>query len=342
MAEDKNLAAVVESKGSLVVKNIPIPEPGQGQVLIKVEACGVCRSDHLSVEGAYPGIKFPRVPGHELVGHVAKLGPGVDVKYMGKRVGVGWHGGYCGTCEACREGDMALCEWNLVTGITHDGGYQKYTVAHVSALAFVPEGPPAAGITAFLCAGLTCFNSLRQQHLKPGAVVAVLGVGGLGHLAVQYANKLGYRVVVISTSSAKKELAKQLGAHHYIDSSESKDLPAELKKLGGASCILATVPDSKLVSAVIPGLKRNGVLLVLGADASPIQVMPTVLLAGKLRIQGWYSGHSKDAEETVDFSLFSGVKIAVEKYPLSKANEAYQRMLTGTPKFRVVIVMDEE
>jgi D-arabinose 1-dehydrogenase-like Zn-dependent alcohol dehydrogenase len=315
-----------------------IPKPGAGQVLIKVQACGVCHSDLLTKEGAWPGIDYPRVPGHEVVGVIDELGAGVTAWENGQRVGVGWHGGQDGTCLFCRRGDFRNCRNLKVTGIGYDGGYQQYMVAPVEALAAVPESLSAVEAAPLLCAGVTTFNALRHSGAMPGDVVAVLGIGGLGHLGIQFASKFGYKVAAIGRGSENAALAKKLGASVYIDNKATNAAEA-LQKLGGAQVILATAPSSKSMSEVIDGLAPNGKLLVVGASMDPIEVTPIQLIVGSKTVQGWAGGAPTDSEDTLRFAEQTGVRPMIETYPLEKAAEAYARMLSGNAQFRVVLTM---
>lgn len=315
-----------------------VPRPGAGEVRIKVQACGICHSDVLVKDGAWPGIQYPRVPGHEVVGILDDLGPGVAEWKLGQRVGVGWHGGRDGTCRYCRRGEFGSCQNLKIPGISYDGGYQQYMLAPVEALASVPDTLDAAEAAPLLCAGLTTFNALRHSGACPGDLVAVHGIGGLGHLAIQYANKCGYKVAAIGRGSQNEALAKQLGAKVYIDSSAS-DAAAELQKLGGAQVILTTAPSSKAMSAVIDGLAANGRLMVIGVAFEPIEVTPVQLISGTRAVQGWLTGTPTDSEDTLEFSELTGVRAMIETYPLEKAGEAYARMLSGEAKFRVVLTM---
>jgi filamentous hemagglutinin family protein len=326
---------VSQPKGPLELVEREIPEPGPGSVRIKVQACGICGGDAGVKEGAIPGIQYPRIPGHEVAGVIDAIGTGVSGWTAGQRVGVGWHGGYCGRCTFCRHGDFFACETHQMTGITFDGGYAEYMIAPVSALASLPGelSPIEAG--PLMCAGLTTFNALRNSDARPGDVVAVLGIGGVGHLAVQYAVKFGFRTVAIARGKAKEALAITLGAHQYIDS-QTQDPPAELQKLGGAKLILATVTSGEAMSAVQGGLAVNGTLMVIGAAGS-LEASPNFLLAGRRSVKGWYSGTSIDSEETLAFSVLSGVRSMNEVFPLERAPEAYERMLSGKAKFRVVL-----
>jgi D-arabinose 1-dehydrogenase-like Zn-dependent alcohol dehydrogenase len=315
-----------------------IPKPGAGHALIKVQACGVCHSDMLTKEGAWPGIEYPRVPGHEVVGVIDEVGAGVAEWKEGQRVGIGWHGGQDGTCLWCRRGDFRNCRNLKVTGISYDGGYQQYMVAPVEALAAIPDGLSDVEAAPLLCAGVTTFNALRHSGAMPGDVVAVLGIGGLGHLGIQFANKFGYKVAAIGRGSESAALAKKLGASVYIDNKVT-NAAAELQKLGGAQVILATAPSSKSMSEVIDGLAPNGKLLVVGASMDPIEVTPIQLILGSRTVQGWAGGAPTDSEDTLRFAELSGVRPMIETYPLDKAAEAYARMMSGNAQFRVVLTM---
>jgi D-arabinose 1-dehydrogenase-like Zn-dependent alcohol dehydrogenase len=324
------------ANGSFELVEREIPGPNAGSVRIKVEACGICHSDSLTKEGTFPGIQYPRVPGHEVAGIVDAVGAGVVGWTEGQRVGVGWHGGYCGHCEHCRRGDFFACQWGQVTGITYDGGYADYMVAHSSALALLPEELPAVEAGPLVCAGVTTFNSLRNSGARPGDVVAVLGLGGLGHLGVQFAAKMGFKTVAIARGSDKEPLARQLGAHRYIDSL-AQDPAAELVRVGGAKVILATVTNSQAMSAALGGLGTNGKLIVLGAPHEPIEVAAGLLIGGRRSVAGWYSGTSIDSEDTLSFSKLNGVRAMTEVFPLERAAEAYERMMSGAARFRVVL-----
>jgi D-arabinose 1-dehydrogenase-like Zn-dependent alcohol dehydrogenase len=315
-----------------------IPEPGRGEVRIKVQACGVCHSDVLTKEGLWPGIEYPRVPGHEIAGLIDEVGEGVSAWKVGQRVGVGWHGGHDNTCRECRRGDFRNCRNGKVTGISYDGGYQEYMLAPVEALAAIPDTLSNADAGPLLCAGITTYNSLRHSGAMPGDLVAVQGIGGLGHLGVQYANKFGYKVAAIGRGPENATLAKKLGAAVYIDSAATK--PAEeLQKMGGAQVILATAPNSKAMSELIDGLGPNGKLLVVGAAFEPIEVTPLQLINGSRALQGWAAGTPADSEDTLNFSVLTGVRPMIETYPLAKAAEAYDRMMSGKAQFRVVLTM---
>jgi D-arabinose 1-dehydrogenase-like Zn-dependent alcohol dehydrogenase len=315
-----------------------IPEPGSGEVRIKVQACGVCHSDVLTKEGAWPGIQYPRVPGHEVAGIIDEVGAGVSEWTKGQRVGVGWHGGHDGTCSSCRRGDFINCRNQKIAGISYDGGYQEYMVAPVEALAAIPDSLSAADAAPLLCAGITTFNALRHSGALPGDLVAVQGIGGLGHLGIQFANKSGYKVAAIGRGSENTALAKKLGASVYIDS-KATNAAEELQKLGGAQVILATAPSSKAMSALIDGLGPNGKLMVIGAAFEPIEVTPIQLISRSRTIQGWASGTAADSEDTLRFAELTGVRPMIETYPLEKAGEAYARMMSGDAQFRVVLTM---
>ena len=315
--------------------NGTFPEPGAEWVRIKVQACGVCHSDSLTKEGTYPGIQFPRVPGHEVVGVIDAVGANVDGWTTGQRVGVGWHGGYCGKCDPCRHGNFFACVTGQVTGITQDGGYADYMLAPVTALAQFPEQLSPVESAPLLCAGITTFNALRNSGARAGDLVAVLGLGGLGHLGVQYAAKMGFKTVSIARGKDKEPLARKLGAWHYIDS-QAQDPAAELAKLGGAKVILATVTNGEAMSATMGGLGINGTFMILGA-AQSLTVSPLLLLLGKRSVKGWYSGTSIDSQETLSYSALSGVRSMNEIFPLERAAEAYERMMSGKARFRVVL-----
>jgi D-arabinose 1-dehydrogenase-like Zn-dependent alcohol dehydrogenase len=315
-----------------------IPKPAAGQVRIKVLVCGVCHSDLFTKEGAWPGIEYPRVPGHEVVGIIDEVGAGVSGWKNGQRTGVGWHGGHDGTCLACRRGDFRNCKNLKIPGISYDGGYQQYMVAPVEALTAIPESLSDVEAAPLLCAGITTYNALRHSGAMPGDVVAVLGVGGLGHLGIQFASKFGYKVAAVGRGPESAALAKKLGASVYIDNKATNAAEA-LQKLGGAQVVLATAPSSKAMSEVIEGLAPNGKLMVVGADMEPIAVSPAQLINGSRSLQGWASGTPADAEDTLRFAELTGVRPMIETYPLEKAAEAYARMMSGKAQFRVVLTM---
>jgi D-arabinose 1-dehydrogenase-like Zn-dependent alcohol dehydrogenase len=315
-----------------------IPKPGAGEVRIKVQACGVCHSDALTKEGVWPGIQYPRVPGHEVAGIIDELGSGISEWQEGQRVGVGWHGGQDGTCLECRRGDFRNCRNLKIPGISYDGGYQEYMVVPVQALVAIPESLSDTEAAPLLCAGITTFNALRHSGALPADLVAVQGIGGLGHLGIQFASKFGYKVAAIGRGSENAALAKKLGASVYIDS-RATNAAEELQKLGGAKVILATAPSSKAMSELIDGLGPNGKLMVIGATFDPIEVTPVQLIGGSRTIQGWAAGTPTDSEDTLRFAELTGVRPMIEKYPLEKAAEAYARMMSGDAQFRVVLTM---
>jgi D-arabinose 1-dehydrogenase-like Zn-dependent alcohol dehydrogenase len=315
-----------------------IPKPGAGQVRIKVQACGICHSDVLTKDGMLPGIQYPRVPGHEVAGVIDELGPSVAAWKAGQRVGVGWHGGQDGTCRSCRRGDFRNCQNLKIPGISYDGGYQQYMVAPVEALVAIPDSLASVDAAPLLCAGITTFNALRHSGAMPGDLVAVQGIGGLGHLGIQFASKFGYKVAAIGRGYDNAALATKLGASVYIDS-KATNAAQELQKLGGAQAILATAPSSKAMSELIDGLGPNGKLIVIGATFDPIEVTPMQLITGSRTVQGWAAGTPADSEDTLRFSELTGVRPMIETYPLEKAAEAYARMLSGKAQFRVVLTM---
>jgi D-arabinose 1-dehydrogenase-like Zn-dependent alcohol dehydrogenase len=315
-----------------------IPKPGAGEVRIKVQACGVCHSDVFTKEGLWPGIQYPRVPGHEVAGIIDELGAGVSGWKQGQRAGVGWHGGHDNTCLQCRRGDFGNCQNMKIAGISYDGGYQQYMVAPMEALTAIPESLSDVDAAPLLCAGITTYNALRHSGAMPGDLVAVLGIGGLGHLGIQFANKFGYKVAAVGRGSESAALAKKLGASMYIDN-KATNAAQELQKLGGAKVILATAPSSKAMSEVFDGLGPNGELIVVGADMEPLGVTPAQLINGRRTIQGWATGTPADAEDTLRFAELTGVRPMIETYPLEKAAEAYARMMSGNAQFRVVLTM---
>jgi D-arabinose 1-dehydrogenase-like Zn-dependent alcohol dehydrogenase len=315
-----------------------IPKPDARQVRIKVQACGVCHSDVLTKEGLWPGIQYPRVPGHEVAGVIDEVGAGVSEWKKGQRVGVGWHGGHDGTCRECRRGDFGNCRNMKICGLSYDGGYQQYMVAPAEAVVAIPESLSDVDAAPLLCAGITTYNALRHSGALPGDLVAVQGIGGLGHLGIQFANKFGYKVAAIGRGSENAALAKKLGASVYIDS-QGVNAAEALQKLGGARVILATAPSSKAMSELIDGLGPNGELMVVGATSDAIEVTPIQLINGSKTIQGWASGTPADSEDTLRFAELSGVRPMIETYPLEKAAEAYARMMSGKAEFRVVLTM---
>jgi len=318
-----------------------IPEPGAGQVRVKVDACGICHSDVLVKDGLWPGLQYPRVPGHEIAGRVDALGDRVANWKKGQRVGVGWHGGYDFVCDECRRGDFGMCVNRKVTGIDFDGGYAEYMIAPAEALALIPDDLPPEEAGPFMCAGVTVFNALRNSGAHAGDVVAVQGIGGLGHLGVQYARKMGFETVALGRGKDKEPLARKLGAHHYIDS-DAVDTVAELQKLGGARVILATAPSAKAISSVVDGLGVNGNLVVPAAPNDPLTVGVFSLIMGRRSVSGTYSGTARDSQDTLEFSALSGVHPMIEKYPLTRVTEAYEQMHSGRVRFRVVLTMTDQ
>jgi D-arabinose 1-dehydrogenase-like Zn-dependent alcohol dehydrogenase len=335
----KNIAVqIVKAGADWEIVEREIPQPGPGEIRIKVDACGICHSDMVVRTGGLPGLTYPRVPGHELIGLVDEVGAGVSEWTKGERVGVGWHGGHCFVCDACRRGDFMMCEKQAITGVTRDGGYQQYMLARHEAVARVPDGLDPAEAGPLMCAGITTFNSLRNIGARPGDLVGVLGIGGLGHLGIQFAAKFGFRVVAIGRGPENAALAKKLGAFAYIDTKAVK--PAdELKKMGGAKVILATAPSAKAMSDVIDGLAPGGKLLAVGAPFEPMELPVVQLLMARRGIQGWPSGTARDSEDTLEFSKFAGVRPMIEKFPLQKVKEAFERMESGKAEFRVVLTI---
>ena len=315
-----------------------LPEPGDGQVRVKVEACGICHSDVLVKDGLWPGLQFPRVPGHEVAGRIDAIGNGVTGWTKGERVGVGWHGGHCFVCRQCRRGDFAMCIRRKVTGFDFDGGYAEYMLAPANAIAAIPDEMPAEEAGPFMCAGVTVFNGLRNTNARPGDVVAVHGIGGLGHLGVQYARRMGFITVAINRGNDKEALARKLGAHQYIDAT-AQDVVAELQKLGGARVILATAPSAAAISPLVDGLSPSGQLLVPAAPPDALSINALSLILGRRSVAGWYSGTAMDSQETMEFSAQTDVHPMIEKYPLERVAEAYEQMHSGKVRFRAVLMM---
>ncbi len=333
-------AQVSRPKGPIEIVERDIPTPGAGQVRVKVQACGICHSDVFVKEGLFPGIQFPRVPGHEVAGIVDAVGSGVVRWKTGDRVGVGWHGGNCGYCDSCRRGDFFACQTaTQITGITGDGGYADYMIAPAETLAAIPPELSPVEAAPLMCAGVTTFNALRNSGATGGDMVAVLGLGGLGHLGVQYAAKMGFRTVAIARGQDKEPLARKLGAAHYLDSAAS-DPAVELAKLGGAKAVLATVTDSGAMASTIGGLAPKGTLMVIGAGG-PFTFNPLPLLTRSQSIKGWYSGTSIDSQDALAFSVLTGVRSMNEVLPLEQVAEGYDRMLSGKARFRVILTMDK-
>ena len=326
-----------EPNAPLELVERPMPEPGPREVRLKVEACGVCHSDVFAATGTFPGIHYPTVPGHEIAGRIDKLGDGITTWRVGQRVGVGWFGGVCFVCDRCRHGDFITCRNLRVPGIHYDGGYAEYMIAPIEALAAIPDELGAAAAAPLLCAGITTFNALRNSGARPGDLVAIQGIGGLGHLAVQFAARMGFHTVAIARGKEKGNLARDLGAHGYIDS-EAQDAATELSALGGAKVILSTVTSGKAMTPLMDGLGIDGTLLVVGASPEPIEVNPFQVIGERRGVRGWPSGTSVDSEDTMRFSTLTGVEAMIETYPLARAAEAYERMMSGRARFRVVLV----
>ena len=327
---------VTHASGPFELVERDIPQPKARQVRIKVQACGVCHSDMFTKLGAFPGIQFPRVPGHEVVGVIDAVGADVPDWKTGQRVGVGWHGGHCGHCTSCRRGDFLTCANGQIPGISYDGGYADYMIAPFEALASVPDSLSAEDAAPLLCAGITTFNSLRNSGVRAGDLVAVLGIGGLGHLGVQFAAKMGCHTVAIARGTDKEPLARKLGAHHYIDSS-TQNVAESLTKLGGAKVILSTVTNSKAMTDALGGLGVDGKMIVVGASPEPVEVSPFLVIGGRRSVQGWPSGTSIDSEDTMGFSALANIRPMIETMPLERASEAYDRMMSGKARFRMVL-----
>ena len=330
---------VQEPGGEFKQVEVDVPEPAADQVRIKVEACGICHSDQFIKDGLMPNLSYPRIPGHEVIGVVDKVGEEVALWSEGMRVGVGWHGGHCFECDPCRYGDFINCNNAVATGIYIDGGYAEYMVANAEAVAKVPDALESAEAAPLLCAGITTFNPLRNSDAQPGDLVAVQGIGGLGHLGIQYANQAGFETVAISRTPEKEQLAMQLGADHFIDDSEG-DAAEQLQEMGGARLILATAPSAKAMESILPGLGRDGELIALAVPGDSMEVAPMNLIMGRKSVSGWPSGHAKESEDTLNFSSLTGVRPMIETYPLEQANEAYDRMINNEARFRVVLTVD--
>jgi D-arabinose 1-dehydrogenase-like Zn-dependent alcohol dehydrogenase len=338
MSTKMKAAQISKAGGDWELIERDIPEPSVGEVRVKVEACGICHSDALVKDGIWPGLQYPRVPGHEIAGRVDAVGANVTSWAVGQRVGVGWHGGHCFVCEQCRRGDFAMCANRKVTGIDFDGGYATHVIVPAATLAAIPDDMPAEEAGPFMCAGVTVFNALRNSGARAGEVVAVHGIGGLGHLGVQYARRMGFNTVAINRGKDKEALARQLGAQHYVDAT-AQDVVAELQKLGGANVILATAPNAAAISALVDGLAPSGKLLVPAAPAEPLSINVFSLIMKRSSVAGWYSGTAKDSQDTLEFSALSGVHPMIEKYPLDQVAEGYEQMHSGQVRFRVVLTM---
>jgi D-arabinose 1-dehydrogenase-like Zn-dependent alcohol dehydrogenase len=331
---------VPRANGPLELVERDIPEPGNRQVRIKVQACGICHSDSFTKQGVFPGIQYPRVPGHEIAGIIDKVGTDVTQWKFGQRVAVGWHGGHDGTCESCRRGDFVTCMNGQVPGISYDGGYADYMIAPIEALASIPEQLSAIEAAPLMCAGITTYNALRNSGARPGDVVGILGMGGLGHLGIQFAAKMGFNTIAIGRARDKEEeLMKKLGARRYIDN-KSQNAVEELNKLGGAKVILATVPSGKAMTDILSGLAVNGKLVIIGASDEPVEVPPALMILGRRSLIGWPAGTSMDSQDTLSFSVLSGVRSMNEVFPLERAAEAYDHMMSGKAKFRCVLTTD--
>jgi len=328
---------VAKPGSDFAVAERPLPEPGPGEVRVKVAACGICHSDFFVKEGHWPDLQYPRVPGHEIAGVIDAVGPDVTPWAVGDRVGIGWHGSHCGYCEPCRGGDFILCRNLKITGFDFDGGYQQYMLAFANGLARIPDQLTFAEAAPLLCAGVTTYNSLRHSGALPGDLVAVHGIGGLGHLAVQFARQFGFRVAAISRGKDKEELALRLGAHRYIDGASAKAAD-ELNRMGGARVIVATAPNSAAISELVGGLGPNGMLLTIAGSADPLTISPVQLIGLRRSIQGWPSGAPKDSEDTLNFCALTGVRPMIEEFPLEEASRAYQRMMSNEVRFRAVLV----
>ncbi|MEH6406761.1 MAG: alcohol dehydrogenase [Leeuwenhoekiella sp.] len=328
---------VPKAGGEFEIIERDIPKPEATQILIKVKACGICHSDALVKEGHFPGIDYPRIPGHEVVGIVEEVGTDVKMWKKGQRVGVGWHGGHCFECEPCRRGDFINCENGKICGISYDGGYAEYMTAPQEAVAIIPEELSSSEAAPLLCAGITVYNGMRNSGIRAGDTVAVQGIGGLGHLAIQFANKMGMHVIAISTSNDKKDLATKLGAHQFIATND-QDAAKELQKLGGADLIVATAPYSDAISSVVDGLAIDGQMLLIAATGEPVKVSPMQLLMGRKSLKGWPSGTAPDSEDTLKFSAMTGTAPMIEEFKLDDVKEAYDKMINNKARFRVVLV----
>jgi D-arabinose 1-dehydrogenase-like Zn-dependent alcohol dehydrogenase len=332
---------VSKPNGPFEIVERDIPEPGSGKVRIKVQACGICHGDSATKEGIFPGIQYPRVPGHEIAGVIDAIGNDVTQWKVGQRIGVGWVAGYCGYCESCRRGDFATCRYGQVPGISFDGGYADYMIAPTEGLASIPDDLSATEAAPLMCAGITTYNALRNSGARVGDVVAILGLGGLGHLGIQFAAKMGFKTTAIGRGKDKEQLVRKLGARHYIDS-KSQNPVEELVKLGGAKIILGTVPSGKAMSEVLGGLAVNGKLIMIGASEEPLEVSPIFFLSGRRSVIGWPSGSSIDSQDTLSFSVLSGVRSMNEIFPLEKAPEAYEQMMSGKARFRAVLTTGQK
>jgi len=333
------VAQISAARGPIELAERPILDPGPGKVRVRVEACGVCHSDSVTKDGLFPGLTYPRIPGHEVTGVVDALGEGVTNWTKGQRVGIGWIGGHCTVCQPCRRGKFATCERAQIAGIVYDGGYQEYMITSAQGLAVIPDALSFVDAAPLLCAGITTFNALRHSGAMPGDLVAIQGLGGLGHLGIQYANKMGFETVAIGRGDDKKDFATKLGAHHYIDTNAG-DPATALQKLGGAKTILATAPDSKSMTPLVAGLCVDGALMVVGVGAEPIEVFPLDIVMPRRNVRGWPSGTATDSEDAMRLAALSGIRPIVETFPFSEAAAAYDRMMSGKARFRVVLKMN--
>jgi D-arabinose 1-dehydrogenase-like Zn-dependent alcohol dehydrogenase len=331
------VAQIPRPGGDFEIVTRNIPDPSRGQVRVRVEACGICHSDDFVKQGHWRGLEYPRVPGHEIAGTIDAVGEGVTTWRVGERVGIGWHGGHCSTCDACRRGDFVNCANLKIPGFTHDGGYAEYVINPAEGLARMPEDLSPADAAPLMCAGITTFNALRNSGARGGDLVAVHGIGGLGHLGIQFARWLGFRTVAIGRGKDKEELALRLGAHRYLDS-DASDPAKELAQMGGARVVLATAPSSKAMSALMPGIANGGALLIVGASPEPLNISPVDLIQGRRSVLGWPSGTSRDSEDTLAFAALTGVRPMIETFPLQQAAAAFERMITGKVRFRAVLV----
>ena len=336
MSDTMRAAVIPEAGAEFELVDREVPEPAPGEVRVEVEACGICHSDAFAKEGTYPGISYPHVPGHEVAGRIDAVGDDVESWSIGDRVGVGWHGGHCFTCDACRRGDFQQCENAEITGITFDGGYAEYTTVPSEALAAIPEDLAAADAAPLLCAGVTTYNALRNTDAQPGDLVAVQGVGGLGHLGVQYAHAAGFETVALSRSPDKEDLARELGADHFVDASEED--PAErLQELGGADVVLGTAPSSDAIESTLGGIGTDGSVVIVGVPGEPIEVDVQTLVGTRGSVEGWASGHARDSQDTLEFSSLRDITPTIETYPLDDVAAAYDRMIENEARFRVVL-----
>ncbi len=333
-------AQVTTANGPFVLGTRPVPTPGPGEALVRVHACGVCHSDTFVKAGAFPGLALPRVPGHEVAGVVAALGSGVRGWQVGERVGIGWHGGHCFVCDACRRGDFIVCRAGKVCGISYDGGYADHVLAPAEALARIPDALGDAEAAPLLCAGITTFNALRHSPARPGDLVAVQGLGGLGHLGVQFASRMGFRTVALARGADKRAFALELGASDYVDTA-AENAAAALNARGGAAVVLATAPNADAVASVIDGLRPGGQLLLVAAVLEPLPISALALIGARRSIQGWPSGTAKDSEDTLAFAAATGIRPRIETFPLARVEDAFDRMHSGKARFRAVLTMTD-